>query len=272
MSELLDRDTQLVVSRDGFYHYEVQSQDTLTLHLCLEEGVSVSGLLDLAGAAGEVNLQVALAKEAQCSLLVLNQSQKPLTVFEEVCLKKKAVYEISYGEFAAAKGKRVSAYHLSEEGAALNLHTAILCGHEADITQIAYQNAPATEAQLSTYGIVVEEGKLSAAITGKIVKGASGSQCQQKTKILTLGDRAGAKVIPQLLIDENEVQASHGLSIGQLEEASLYYLQSRGLSESEALRLVALGYLKPILHSLKESKLQAHLEALLQKKVSELWT
>ena len=62
-------------------------------------------------------------------------------------------------------------------------------------------------------------------------KGCAQAQSHQTTRVLTLGKDHTAKVIPLLLIDENEVKASHALSIGQPDEEQLYYLCSRGLSK-----------------------------------------
>ncbi|HBN00459.1 MAG TPA: Fe-S cluster assembly protein SufD, partial [Firmicutes bacterium] len=51
---------------------------------------------------------------------------------------------------------------------------------------------------------------------------------------------------PILKISDNDVLASHAAVVGRLNEEHLFYLESRGLSEEEAKRLIALGYLKPI--------------------------
>ena len=51
---------------------------------------------------------------------------------------------------------------------------------------------------------------------------------------------------PILKIDENEVQASHGAVVGQLNSDHMFYLMSRGLTKEEARMIITLGYLKPI--------------------------
>ena len=81
---------------------------------------------------------------------------------------------------------------------------------------------------------------------GKIVKGAHDSASHQASRVLTLSNQQSSEVIPLLLIDENDVKASHATTLGQPDENQLYYLQSRGLSRSQALGLLTVGYLMPI--------------------------
>ena len=70
-----------------------------------------------------------------------------------------------------------------------------------------------------------------------------------------------------LLIDENDVQASHATTMGQIDENQLYYLQTRGLTKTQALGLITIGYLLPIASSLDDETLQEELSAKVEKKV-----
>ncbi|MPN05848.1 hypothetical protein SDC9_153102 [bioreactor metagenome] len=59
------------------------------------------------------------------------------------------------------------------------------------------------------------------------------------------------------------------MSIGQLDENQLYYLESRGLTKNDALRLIALGYLLPIAKVIDNEQLKSYLEEIINKKVQE---
>ena len=72
------------------------------------------------------------------------------------------------------------------------------------------------------------------------------------------------------MIDENDVEASHATTIGQMDENQMYYLQSRGLSEDEAIRLVTIGYLLPIARISDDPKLQEALAQEIETKVNEV--
>lgn len=80
---------------------------------------------------------------------------------------------------------------------------------------------------------------------GIIEKGAKAAKCHQKSRCLTIDDPKRAKVLPILKIDENDVEASHSLSCGTIDEDVLFYMNSRGLSKHDALNLIVNSYLLP---------------------------
>ena len=102
---------------------------------------------------------------------------------------------------------------------------------------------------------------------GNIENGCHESQSHQKTRVLTLSKGHTAKVTPLLLIGENQVKASHALSIGQPNEEQLYYLQSRGLSKQQALGLLSIGYFMPVIHQIEDENQQILLQSEMERKV-----
>lgn len=80
----------------------------------------------------------------------------------------------------------------------------------------------------------------------RIQKGAKHTDAFFQSKILLFDDAKGRSV-PSLEIDENEVKAGHGSTIGRFDESEMFYLRSRGLSEKEAEALLVLGFFDPIL-------------------------
>lgn len=102
---------------------------------------------------------------------------------------------------------------------------------------------------------------------GKIVKGAHDSASHQASRVLTLSNQQSSEVIPLLLIDENDVKASHATTLGQPDENQLYYLQSRGLTREQALGLLTIGYMMPITTVLDDEKLAAELKNEIETKV-----
>lgn len=79
----------------------------------------------------------------------------------------------------------------------------------------------------------------------RITKGAKNTNGYFDSKALLFDDAKGRSV-PSLEIDENEVKAGHGSTIGRPDENQLFYLRSRGLSEKEAEQLIIGGFFDPI--------------------------
>ena len=61
-----------------------------------------------------------------------------------------------------------------------------------------------------------------------------------------LDDISKSDTIPVNDIRTDDVEFSHEASIGKISDKTIFYLMSRGLSQSEAKQLITLGYLKPI--------------------------
>jgi Fe-S cluster assembly protein SufD len=89
----------------------------------------------------------------------------------------------------------------------------------------------------------------------RIQKGAKNTNGYFQSKILLFDDAKGRSV-PSLEIDENEVKAGHGSTIGRPDPTQLFYMQSRGLPEEEATRLIISGFFEPIIELLSEKDRQ----------------
>ncbi len=65
---------------------------------------------------------------------------------------------------------------------------------------------------------------------------------------------------PQLEIYADDVQCSHGTTVGQLDPLQVFYLRSRGISEAEARRLLCLGFASDLVGDIRIEALRAHVE------------
>ena len=75
-----------------------------------------------------------------------------------------------------------------------------------------------------------------------IRKGADESSVQQSNANLLLSRLAEMDTKPELEIYADEVEASHGATVGQLDETAVFYLRSRGLSDAEARRMLTAAF------------------------------
>lgn len=78
----------------------------------------------------------------------------------------------------------------------------------------------------------------------KILKGASGTDTYLKVDCLILSDKAYARAVPSLEINENEVKGGHGATIGHIDSEQMYYLTSKGLTPSQAEAEIVKAFLK----------------------------
>lgn len=105
----------------------------------------------------------------------------------------------------------------------------------------------------STYGRIEANGVLEdeaySVVRGNIdIKSiAQNADSEERSNTIILSPKARADAIPSLYVDNKDVIARHGASIGNIDEDKLYYLMSRGLDERSAMKLVISGIFAPLI-------------------------
>lgn len=108
-----------------------------------------------------------------------------------------------------------------------------------------------------------------AAFEGKIMvrQAAQKTEAFQLNNNLLLSDRANAHSKPNLEIFADDVKASHGSTVGQLDKEQIFYMKTRGFSEAEAKNLLVYSFCQevidliemPSLHGVLREKVQRYL-------------
>ena len=78
----------------------------------------------------------------------------------------------------------------------------------------------------------------------KISKGAINTDTYLKVDVLLLSETSHVRVVPSLEILEDNVKAGHSATVKELPINEIYYLMSRGLSETEARDMLVDAFLK----------------------------
>src|SRR5262245_26908417 len=89
---------------------------------------------------------------------------------------------------------------------------------------------------------------------------AQKTDAKQTNKNLLLSDDAGANTKPQLEIYADDVKCTHGATIGQLNEESIFYLRSRGLSPATARRMLIHAFAGEIIERIKHEPAREELD------------
>ena len=59
-----------------------------------------------------------------------------------------------------------------------------------------------------------------------------------------------------MLVSADDVSASHGGTVGELNEAEIFYMQTRGLDRAAAVRVIVEGFFEPLLSELADEPLE----------------
>ena len=100
--------------------------------------------------------------------------------------------------------------------------------------------------------------------------GADGTDAQQSNHNLLLSDRAEIDAKPELEIYADEVKCSHGTTVGQLDDAALFYLRSRGLDRQDAIRALTRAFGASIVSHAPIAVLVDHLTEMVEQRLSVL--
>lgn len=95
-----------------------------------------------------------------------------------------------------------------------------------------------------------------------IADGADGTAASQSGKNLLLTDDASVQTRPWLEIHADDVKASHGATVGKLDEAALFYLQQRGLSDARARSILTYAFANAVVQG-ANPELAGRLEAVI---------
>ena len=92
----------------------------------------------------------------------------------------------------------------------------------------------------------------------------------QSSRSLLLSDEAIINANPELEIYADDVKCTHGATIGALDEASLFYLRSRGIPVVEARRMLVAAFAAEMLDAVADATMRAQLEALVSARIADV--
>ena len=110
-------------------------------------------------------------------------------------------------------------------------------------------NAPKTTSSQQIKGIVTDRSNASFQGVIEIPKSSQKCDGKQHHRAIVLSPEAAVNAIPQLEIWADDVICSHGSAIGPLDPNELFYMQTRGLTNAAARRLLLSSFLSDMMPS-----------------------
>lgn len=166
--------------------------------------------------------------------------------------------------------------HLDHEGAngeALGAYFAD-AGQHLEHQVYMDHDAPHTRSRVTYKGALQGEGAHTVWIGDVLIRrSATGTDSYEQNRNLVLSEGTRADSIPNLEIETGDIEgAGHASATGRFDDEHIFYLQSRGISEEEARKLVVRGFLLEVIAQIgdaaTEERLQAAVEAELAQSVT----
>ena len=150
------------------------------------------------------------------------------------------------------KNNSVNATVSLNELANITYNHSILSVNESINTFTINHLANSSVSILNNNGINNGNNKLFFNIDGVIPRNLHDITCNQSSKIINYKN-GESKIIPNLIINSNDIIANHAAYIGEINEEELFYMQSRGIDKEDIKKLVYKGVLLGSME-LKEEK------------------
>ncbi len=161
---------------------------------------------------------------------------------------------------------------LGEPGADVDFNGLYLAGdgqHIDNHTRVDHRVGPATSSQ-EYRGIL--NGRCRCVWNGKAIvhKGADGTDANQANHNLLLSDNAEIDAKPELEIYADDVKCSHGTTVGQLDDAALFYLRTRGLDERQATQVLTRAFAADLVGRAPVATAKETVAALVEARLTDL--
>ncbi len=123
-------------------------------------------------------------------------------------------------------------------------HLRVEHQHPDTVSRIQYKN--------------IADDQSRAVFQGRVVvhKDAQKTDSNMSNPNLLLSDDAIIYTKPQLEIDADDVQCTHGVTVGELEKSALFYLRSRGIDDRTARNILTFAFANELLESINSTELK----------------
>ncbi len=103
----------------------------------------------------------------------------------------------------------------------------------------------------------------------QIDPGAQQTHTYLQIHTMMLSPKARLDAIPSVLVSADDVSASHGGTVGELDETAIFYMQTRGLDRPAAVRVIVEGFFEPLIAELANEPLEELVRTRIENKLAK---
>lgn len=140
-------------------------------------------------------------------------------------------------------------------------------GEHVDFSLRIDHKAPRCTSNINYRGILDANGEAVWDGMTVVHRGAQHTVAHQQNRNLLLSDDASVNTKPHLEIDTDDLVASHGATVGSLDDQQLFYLRSRGLEHDQARAALTYAFVQELLDGVGPQVLRGRLGALLRERL-----
>jgi Fe-S cluster assembly protein SufB len=229
----------LIIAEEGSYVHYVEgctapSYSTDSLHSAVVEIIV------------KKNARVRYTTIQNWSTNVFNLVTKRAVAYEN------AVMEWVDGNLGSQLTMKYPSVYLMESGAHGEVLSLAMAsdGQHQDAGAKMVHVAPDTTSTIISKSVSRGSGRTSYRGALRVEQGAVRSKATVRCDALLLDEKSRSDTYPLMEINEEQVNIGHEASVSKVGEDQLFYLQSRGISEVEATKMIVNGFVEPIVKEL----------------------
>jgi Fe-S cluster assembly protein SufD len=156
--------------------------------------------------------------------------------------------------------------HLVETGASVNILGVVMGEASAETTLLTLQHhgAPETNSNLLVKTVLSDHAVFHYHGIIRVDEGAQKTDAYQRNENMLLSANTHAETKPGLEILANDVRCTHGATIGSIPPEQLWYLASRGISKSNAKKLITQGFLSQVTDKIQDAGIKETTQQFIQ--------
>lgn len=215
-------------------------------------------------------IEAYVGQNASLDLYCLEETHIKNTRVSYVCIEQQAQSRVNHNVITLHNGVTCNRLDLTlkGEGAECRCNGCVIADKQQHVdnnTLIDHQATHCTSNELYKY---VLDGEAVGAFAGRVLvrKGAQKTVSQETNQNLCATKKARMYTQPMLEIYADDVKCAHGSTVGQLNDAALFYMRQRGISLSEAKLLLEFAFINEVVDSIRLEPLKDRLRYLVEKR------
>ena len=216
-------------------------------------------------------IKVNISENVKAIIIVINNVNSDSTnimSFDNICNTDS---NLNYLIVDLGGNTSVSNYYSNMNGNnSINNLNSIYVGNKNQVFDINYlvdifgQNA---KCNIDVQGSLSNESKKSFKGTIDFKKGCKGSIGNENEYCVLLSDKVISKSLPMLLCTEEDVIGNHATASGKVDDKTMFYIMSRGISKKDAEKLIVKANFNKLLTMIKDEEIKTKINELIDKKI-----
>ena len=216
-------------------------------------------------------IKVNVSENVKANIIVINNVNSDSTnimSFDNICNTDS---NLNYLIVDLGGNTSVSNYYSNMNGNnSINNLNSIYVGNKNQVFDINYlvdifgQNA---KCNIDVQGSLSNESRKSFKGTIDFKKGCKGSIGNENEYCVLLSDKVISKSLPMLLCTEEDVIGNHATASGKVDDKTMFYIMSRGISKKDAEKLIVKANFNKLLTMIKDEEIKTKINELIDKKI-----